>query len=127
MKRLLRANTVNNKSYIVVAISEKLIWEKLCCGSAWESLSKELIQESFGSCAINFATYRSQDDEITCLKESKPCHEGRKLLSELFQLINTEEPIAFGVDEADVDSANPEILTVEEDNDNIERFTMYVI
>ena len=30
--------------------------------------------------------------------------------------MNTEEPNPFVVDEADVDSANPEILTVEEDD-----------
>ena len=30
--------------------------------------------------------------------------------------MNTEEPNPFVVDEADVDSANPEILTVEKDD-----------
>ena len=65
------------------------------------------------SCAITCATDGGQDDEITCLKEGKPCHKGRKLLRERFQLMNTEEPNPFVVDEADVDSANPEILTVE--------------
>ena len=59
--------------------------------AALESLSKEIIRESFVSCAITCATDGSQDDEITRLKESKPCHEGRKLLSEQFQLIDTEE------------------------------------
>ena len=84
--------------------------------AAWESLSKEMIRDSFVSCAITCATDGSQDDEITCLKEGKPCHEGRKLLRERFQLMNTEEPNPFVVDEADVDSANREILTVEEDD-----------
>ena len=46
--------------------------------------------------------------------------EGRKLLSEQFQLINTEEPNPIVVDDADVDSANPEILTVKEDEDGDE-------
>ena len=63
--------------------------------------------------AITCATEGSQDDEITCLKKGKPCNKGRKLLREQFQLINTEEPNTFVVDDADVDSANPEILTVE--------------
>ena len=88
------------------------------------------------SCVITCATDGSQDDEITRLKEGKPCHERRKLLREQFQLINTEEPNPFVVDDADVDSANPEILTVEEDKNGDEdhdvdidilRFTMYVI
>ena len=70
------------------------------------------------SCAIPCATDGSQADEITCLKEGKPCHEGGKLLREWFQLMNTEEPNPFVVDEADVNSANPEILTVEEDVDD---------
>ena len=43
---------------------------------------KEMIRESFVSCVITYATDGSQDDKITCLKEGKPCHEGRKLLSE---------------------------------------------
>ena len=72
--------------------------------AAWESLSKEMIRDSFVSCAITCATDGSQDDEITCLKEGKPCHEGRKLLREQFQLINTEKLYPFVVDDADVDS-----------------------
>ena len=32
--------------------------------------------------------------------------------------MNTEEPSPFLVGDADVDSANPEILTVEEDDDD---------
>ena len=76
--------------------------------AAWESLSKEMIRESFVSCAITCATGGSLDDGSTCFKEGKPCHEGQKLLREL------------SVDEADVDSANPEILAVEEDDDDDE-------
>ena len=37
--------------------------------AAWESLSKDMIRDSFVSCAITCATDGSQDDEITCLKE----------------------------------------------------------
>ena len=82
-----------------------------------------MIRDSFVSCAITFATDGSQDDEITCLKKGKPCHGGRKLLRDRFQLINTEEPSPVVVDGADVDSANSEILAVEEDdvdNDGVE-------
>ena len=74
-----------------------------------------MIRESFVSYAITCAADGSQDDEITCIKKSKPCHEGRKLLREQFQLINTDEPNPFVVDNSDIDLANPEILTVEED------------
>ena len=58
--------------------------------------------------------------KLTCLKEKRPCHEGRKLLRERFQLMNTEEPSHFVVGDADVDSASPEILTVEEEDDDDE-------
>ena len=75
-----------------------------------------MIRGSFVSCAITCATKRSQDDEITCLKEGKPCHEGQKLSEERFQLMKTKEPNPFVVDDADVDFANPEILTVETDD-----------
>ena len=65
-----------------------------------------------------------QDDEIAC-------HEGRKLLREQLQLINSEEPNPLVVDNADVDSANPEQDDDGDENDdveiNIQRFTMYVI
>ena len=78
----------------------------------------------------------SQGDEFTLLKESMLCHEGRKLLREQFQLINTDEPNPFVVDDADIDSENPKILKGEEDEDGdddddveiyIQRFTMYII
>ena len=88
--------------------------------AVWESFSKEMIQERFVSYPITCATDGSQDDEITCLKKGKHCHQGRKLLREQVQLINTEEPNPFVVDDADVDSANPEILTVEEDKNGDE-------
>ena len=48
------------------------------------------------------------------------CHEDRKLLREQFQLINTEEPTPIVIDEADVDSSNPEILTVQENEEGYE-------
>ena len=81
------------------------------------------------SCAITCATDRSQDDRITCLKEGKPCYEGRTLLRERFQFMYNEEPNPYVVDDAknvssylfddaDVDLGNPEILTVEEDDDD---------
>ena len=95
-----------------------------------------MIRESFVSCVITCATDGSQDDEFTRPKEGKLCHEGRKLLREQFQLINTEELTPIVKDEADVDSLNPEILTFQEDEDgeeyddvqiDIQRFTMVVI
>ena len=43
-----------------------------------------------------------------------------KLLREQFQLIINEEPNPFVVNDADIDSANPEILTVKEDEDDDE-------
>ena len=71
--------------------------------------------ESYVSCVIICTTDGSQDDKFTRLKEGKLCHEGWKLLREQFQLINTEETTPIVIDETDVDSSNPEILTVQED------------
>ena len=78
-----------------------------------------MIRESFVSRVITCATDGSKDDEFTRPKEGL-CHEGRKLLREQFQLINTEEPTPIVIDEADVDSSNPEFLTVQEDEDGDE-------
>ena len=50
------------------------------------------IFESHLCLVITCATDGSQDDEITCLKKGKPCHEGRSLSREQFQLTHTEEP-----------------------------------
>ena len=83
------------------------------------SLSKEMIRESFMSCVITCAT-ESKDDEFTRLKEGQLCHEGRKLLREQFQLINTEEPTPIVIDEADVDlvkSRNSDRLQEDEEGD----------
>ena len=52
-------------------------------------------------------------------KKIAPCHEGRKLSRKQFQLINTEETNPHR-DRWHVDSANPEILTVQEDEDGNE-------
>ena len=61
-----------------------------------------------------------RDGEITCLKEGEPCHEGWRLLRQQLKLNNTEKPTHFELDDVDVDSANPEILTVEKDKDGNE-------
>ena len=88
--------------------------------ATWESLSKEIIRESFESCMLTCAIDGSQDDKITLLKQGKTCHEGRNLSREQFQLINTEEPNPIVIDDADEHSANPEILIVQEDKDGDE-------
>ena len=66
------------------------------------------------------STDGSQNEEFTRLKEGKLCHEGRNLFREQIQFINTEELTPIVIDEADVDSSNPEILTVQEDEDGDE-------
>ena len=66
----------------------------------------------FVSCVVTCTTDWIQDNEITRLKEGKPC--------EQFRLINKKEPNPIVIDDADVDSLNPEIMTVEEDKDGDE-------
>lgn len=62
---------------------------------SWEKLSKEMIRDSFVSCAVTCNTDGSEDDKITCFKEGKPCHDGRKMLKEQFEYINSEETNPF--------------------------------
>ena len=77
--------------------------------------------------AITCATERSQDDEINCLKEGISIFkalprrmEAVKRAVPAYQHRATEPPCPIMIDDADVDLANPEILTVQEDQDGDE-------
>ena len=87
---------------------------------SWEKLTKEMIRDSFVSCAVTCATDGSQDDDITCFKAGKPCQEGRKMLKEQFEFINTEEANPFKADEMDIADASPAMLNIDEDEEGDE-------
>ena len=66
----------------------------------------------FVSCVITCATAWTQDDAITRLK--------RVSLASSSGSLTKKNLIPYVIDDADVDSANPEILTVQEDEDDNE-------
>ena len=43
---------------------------------AWNDLDKDIIVNSFKSCALTLAVNGSEDELIHCLKPSQPCHSG---------------------------------------------------
>lgn len=88
--------------------------------NAWEKLSKEMVRESFISCAVTCATDGSQDDEITCFKKDQPCSAGREMLKEQLNYMNTIESNPFIAEECDVMEACPNELVIEEDEDDDE-------
>ncbi len=65
--------------------------------NAWESISKELIQNSFKVCGISNAVDGSEDDLVHCFKDDGPCPEGRQLLQTEADKLNSEEEIVIAV------------------------------
>ncbi len=76
--------------------------------SAWDSLSKELIQNSFK--VISNAIDGSEDDQIHCFKSEGPCHGGRELLRSEAEKLNSVPE--FEIEEV---SENPDM---EQDKQN---------
>lgn len=81
-------------------------WIKL----AWDSISTDLITNSFLSCAITTAVDGSNDDDIHCFKATQPCAAGRQLLKdEMEKLIageaegNLTDPFASDVDDDEME------------------------
>ena len=75
-----------------------------------------MIWKSFESCVLTWATNGSQDDEITCLKEGTLTTKNGSCC-ESSSSSNIEEPKPIIIADADVDSVNQEILTVQKDED----------
>ena len=80
----------------------------------------KMIRESFVWCVIICATDGSQDDEITRLKEGSLATKDRSCWESSSSSLATRNLTPIVIDDADVDSANPEILTVQEDEDDDE-------
>ena len=49
--------------------------------NSWECISREMIKESFMSCAITTSPSGSDDDKIHCFKPGQPCEAGRSALA----------------------------------------------
>ena len=77
-----------------------------------------MIRKSFRCCALTLATDGSEDEEITCFKEGKPCAAGKRVLEEQMKLFNNPESRdinPFLVDDNDIGAAMPDIEAVDSD------------
>jgi len=74
--------------------------------TAWESISRELIQKSFKTCGLTIASDGSDDAQIHCLKPDQPCFPALEILktaraTEQFEFLQ----ISDDEDEADHNEA----------------------
>ena len=91
---------------------------------SWECVSREMIKESFMSCAITTSPSGSDDDQIHCFKPGQPCEAGRSVLAEAMEKLNSsldsgdaDDPFASDEDEDEVFSNE---LVIEEDGNESE-------
>ena len=86
--------------------------------SSWESVSAEMIKNSFKSCAITTPIDGSEDDEIHCFHPAQPCSEGRSLLEqETEKLSQTEAVITDDPFERDEDDNETNANEIVKDSD----------
>ena len=77
---------------------------------AWDSLDRELLINSFRSCALTVAVDGSEEEQIHCLKKGQPCHAGLDHLKTVHQAISASrwsDPYA-SVSLSDIEEAAPE-------------------
>ena len=79
-----------------------------------------MIKASSKHCAPTCATDGSDDDEITCFKSQNPCREGREMLRKQIEFMNAPEDNPFIPDDDDRLAACPEMLRVEENEEEDE-------
>ena len=86
---------------------------------SWSALSKEVIVESFKSCALNIANDESEDEIIHCFKPKDPCHAGpQQLKLQLSVLDNRSRDNPFeNISDSDVEDAVDD-LNVRSDDEN---------
>ena len=84
----------------------------------WNDLDKDIIVNSFKSCALTLAVDGSEDELIRCLKPNQPCHSDLAQLKAVQQkLQQTLENDPFqDIMLSDVEDAAP-ITTLHEDSD----------
>ncbi|XP_044175381.1 uncharacterized protein LOC122958534 [Acropora millepora] len=89
---------------------------------AWNDLDKDIIVNSFKSCALTLAVDGSEDELIHCLKPSQPCHSGPALLKAVQQqLQQTLENDPFqDITLSDVEDAAPMTTLLEDSDTEIE-------
>ena len=89
---------------------------------AWNDLDKDIIVNSFKSCALTLAVGGSEDELIHCLKPSQPCHSGLAQLKAVQkQLQQTLEHDPFqDITLWDVEDAAPMTTLLEHSDTEIE-------
>ncbi len=87
---------------------------------SWETVSTDIIKESFVNCAITTATDGSDDDRIHCFKQGQPCEEGRCVLADQMKAFETspltDRDDPFSSDEDMEETENNEIC-IDQDSD----------
>ena len=85
---------------------------------SWNSLSPEMIRNSFQSCALNLPTDGSKDEKIHCFKENQPCKKGKEILASQLSILTEKDENPFTeIDEEDVNEATPNFLQIDSDNE----------
>ena len=82
---------------------------------SWAALSKEVIVESFKSCALNLANDGSEDERIHCFKPKEPCHAGRQQLKSQLSVLdkrNRDNPFE-NITDSDVENAVDDLNIVD--------------
>ena len=79
-----------------------------------------MIKKSMKSCALNLAIDGSEDTLIPSLKEGQPCHSGMSMLKQQIEFLNEPSIDPFLFDENDVDTATPEFLLIDDNEDKEE-------
>ena len=86
---------------------------------SWAALSKEVIVESFKSCALNLANDRSEDERIHCFKPKESCHAGRQQLKSQLSVLderNRDNPFE-NITDSDVEDAVDDLNIVDPSDD----------
>jgi len=85
--------------------------------NAWNSLSKELIINSFKSCGLTTNVNGEEDDQIHCMKVGEPCRGAWSILQDfrdnnldsvIQPIIEEETPEIFLIDESDEEEGEGE-------------------
>uniref|UniRef100_A0A915JRQ4 DDE-1 domain-containing protein n=1 Tax=Romanomermis culicivorax TaxID=13658 RepID=A0A915JRQ4_ROMCU len=86
---------------------------------SWDSLSIDLIKNSFHCCGIGLAVNGLEDSEIMCFKENHKCSAGKELLIEKNRQLQREiQSIRLNVEDP--------MLEKEEDDDFLEEKSVYL-
>ena len=84
--------------------------------AAWESLSLDLIKDSFLHCALALPVDESADDRIHCFKDGEPCVQRREMLRSQLTILDEEVSDPFSVTESDIEDAHEACQVIDADD-----------